>query len=131
MLSFLKAFFSSLFPDYGSLRKRGFETRIFNGDLVLTKTYKEFTFNLHQAVEPHNSKFGKFIDFDIEGVCFILHWSGESLDKSKAIDFMQKKFAQVHIRDQWVFAQLDHVKWEDRRTLECAIECDDFFQVSY
>lgn len=131
MLQFLKSFFQSLFPDYGSLRKRGFETRIFNGDLVLSKSYQNFSFNLHQAVEPHNSRFGKYVDFEIYDVCFILHWPGESLDKARAIEFMQRQFDRVHVREDWVFAQLLKVKWEDPRILAKAIACDDFFQVSY
>lgn len=131
MFEFLKSFFQSLFPDYGSLRKRGFDTRIFNGDLILSKSYEKFSFHLHQAIEPHNSKFGHLIDFEIKDVCFVFHWPGESLDKAKAIDFFGKIFDYVHVRGDYCFCELKKVKWEDPRILQAAVKCDEFFQLNF
>jgi hypothetical protein len=131
MFEFIKAFFQSLFPDYGQLLKRGFQTRIFNGDLILSKSYGKFSFHLHQALEPFNSKFGHLVDFEIKDVCFIFHWPGESLDRAKAIDFYQKIFDNTYVREDYCFCELKKVKWEDPRILEAAVKCDEFFQLNF
>ena len=131
MFKFLQSFFKSLFPDYGLLRKRGFETRIFNGDLILSKSYGKFSFDLYQSIEPHNNKFGHLINFEIKDVCFVLHWPEESLDRAKAIDFLQRLFDKTHARDDYYFCELNKVKWEDPRILEAAVKCDEFFQLNF
>lgn len=120
-----------MFPDYGLLRKRGFETKIAFSELVLSKAYPQFTFNLHQTIEPHHPKLSRYIDFQIDGVCFVLNWEGESLDRAKAIEYCKKNFDSVHIREEFIFCQLKKIKWEDPRILEMAITLDNFLMLNF
>ena len=93
----------SFFPTYGPLIDRGFRARTYNGDFILSKSYKYFKIHLHQSFEPYNIRIGHLVDFDIDQACVLIEFINENKMKDNYVDALREIFDYSYLRSSYFF----------------------------
>ena len=114
----LKTFFQILFsfvPRFDAFQKAGFKPKIFNADFILTKELKHYKLSLHQSVEPHNTVFGRLVDFEIEGACLVIELFNANTFSEKQLTQVMELFDYAYHRKEFLFCMNKKMSLEDKK----------------
>lgn len=125
--SFLKRIFEEL-PTNGTLRKMGYKTLMYNGDLFLKKKQGPFFIFLYQSIEPHHPIYKNLIDFEVEDACVVIKCCDEKIDAHHYYLEIRELFDYAFERGRYLFAMDKKMDFNDPKHTERLKKIENILQ---